>query len=305
MQPQVAEEGFEKPGSCMHAPRRRLNLLAIWLSLLLPWLFFSTVYCTFSFPFHFEQPLLAYFVVGTGLLLVVTMAFFAIKAKMVFWNSTGKLEQTWTVFLFISICLAWFAATGFGNWNYEKNLRPYAEMIHLNKYSNVDPVTMRGKQLMDAGMVHFSNKSHLDFSRAMGFKNVATYCVAPIATGADKLATYDFWAVGVGCCKAAQQNAAFHCGSAQDGRAHNGMRWLPEQERPYFRLAVQQAEATYNITAAHPIFFTFEKDDPEDIVDGWRREAMHMFFLGVFGHFALQAAFVVTAALVFSKMSHL
>merc|ERR1712124_161832 len=97
-----------------------------------------------------------------------------------------------------------------GDMNYWENLQPYYDIIHLNEYTSVDPSQMSGQQLMDAGRVIFSEKSKLDLTKSMGFKNMDTYCVAPITMGTDTLETYDFWAVGMNCCSG--NSADFHCG---------------------------------------------------------------------------------------------
>merc|ERR1719330_1963507 len=122
------------------------------------------------------------------------------------------------------------------------------------------------------------------------------YCVAPIARGTAP--TYDFWAVGTNCCS---KQGSFRCGSYRNHMARGGLRWLRSADRPYFRLAVQQAEATYNISAVHPLFFDWV-EDPQETVQTWRAAAMHSFLSGVFSHFVFQAFCVVCATLIFSKI---
>merc|ERR1719401_3051346 len=94
----------------------------------------------------------------------------------------------------------------------------------------------------------------------MGFKDKNMYCVAPIVTGSAIPATYDFWVVGKNCCSPPPVpgvGRSYHCGAFNQPKTTAATRLVDNQARPFYRMAVQQAEARYNIRANHPLFFTW------------------------------------------------
>jgi hypothetical protein len=176
-------------------------------------------------------------------------------------------------------------------------------MSHLNTYHNIDTLWMRGDQLMDAGSVTFTNETRVDTNKAMGFKNMDTYCVAPITVPGTKPAVYDFWAVGLNCCSSSgtSKGANFRCDNTKSRTAHSGLRLMTSVDRPFYRLAVQQAEVAYNIKAAHPLFFTWVQDADAKMYT-WKTDAYQNFFKGMFGYFVLQAFLTATATIAFSRI---
>merc|ERR1719428_1211955 len=117
----------------------------------------------------------------------------------------------------------------------------------------------------------------LDMKKAMGFKNLDLYCVAPIVNGDNQLASYDFWAVGINCCSGVSSD--FRCGEFNNPHARSGLRLLRDDQRSFFRLAVQQAEAAYNLKAIHPLFF-YWTDDPTSDMQSMLEEGYRFFFIG-------------------------
>lgn len=78
-----------------------------------------------------------------------------------------------------------------------------------------------------------------------------------------------------------------------------GLRLLHDDQRAFFRLAVQKVEVAYGIQVAHPLFF-YWMQDPLSELGAYRDD--EYFFLGMFIFFALQPFLVVVASMLFSKL---
>jgi len=291
-------------GIFLRNQRRRLNFVPILVCFALPVFLFTGITAVLSSPFRYEQPLGAFLVVIFGAILVIIAANVAVSHRA--WNPTGEREPSWLGFLALSLILAFLLALLLGNYIYNTDTQKFFEMNNLNNYSNIYVDRMRGQQLMDAGRVGFANNTRLDITRSMGFKSGSTYCVAPILRWtADTTPTYitpisyDFWAVGVDCCSGNQ--ADFACGSFDDPRANGGLRWMQDNSRSLFRLAVQQAEAVYGFQAVHPLFFEWVAD-ADSIVGDWKAKAFQALEMYSVFYAAIQAFLVVIATLAFSKI---
>lgn len=284
-------------------PRRRMNIVAVILALLVPVGVFAVVLAATSFSLHYQQPSIMYLIVGftlVALLAVGAVALDAVRRKA---RNEPQREPTWYVFIFATGLLAWVIALAAGSTNFHSNMQPFYDVLNLNTYPSVDPSKMRGQQMMDAGRVVFVDTARVDITKSMAFKNLEVYCVAPITLDGGNstfstLASYDFWAVGLGCCSGAA--ADFHCGEFNNPRAHAGLRLMQDEQRPYFRLAVQQAEAAYNIKAPHPIFLHWMQD-PIAEVNAYQDDGVKYFLLGLFSHFVFQLFLVIAAVIAFSK----
>jgi len=294
--------------------KKQLNSAAICISLFIPSALFTAMYWIMSFSPHYSMPLLCYIVVLAGLCCVAMTAYLAFDAvrknqetgvvQFVVGNeSAAHREPTWLIFLFATCLQAWFMGVVLGEMNYANHTQPYYEVSNLETYPSVDPSTMRGQQLMDAGRVMFTPGSRLDLTRSRGYKNLENYCVAPIVSAHDTrpVPTYDFWAVGVNCCSGSE--ADFHCGEFNNPRASAGLRLMQgDDQRAFYKLAVQQAEAAYNIKTEHPLFFHWMQD-PIAEVNEYMDEGFKYFFFGVSVHFVFQFFLVFAACIVFAKIS--
>jgi len=255
-------------------------------------------YAVTSFSLHYTKPILMYALLGAGFIVVAMCGglAFGIMMKKV---KHDFHEPSWLIFLFVTMGIGWILGVIFGNINYTTNMQPFYDYANLNEYYHVDPSRMHGAQLMDAGRAFFVNGTSLDLRRSMGFKNLDTYCVAPLTVAGLPLASYDFWAVGLDCCSG---NAAdFHCGEYANPTANAGLRFLKDDQRAFFRLAVQQAEATYGIKATHPLFFYWTQDANGEM-NAFRQEGYRYYCIGMVVHFGWQLLSVLLAVMGFAKL---
>jgi hypothetical protein len=209
----------------------------------------------------------------------------------------------WRLFIAVTSLLALLMAAYLGDRNFWFNMQPHYDISNMNTYSSVDPARMRGQELMDAGAITFVDGSHLDLKRSMGFKNQDTYCVAPITVGNENvtfkvLPSYDFWAVGMNCCG---DKGDFKCGEYNNPNAHAGLRLMRDDQRDFFRLAVQQAESAFNIKAVHPVFVHFMQD-PVAVALSYQEEGLRNYFVAMCLHFLLQLALVAMAVAIFQRL---
>jgi len=309
----TAREGGFKPApvdvyaSLKGAQRQRLCSWSICYAFFTPWLLFCFTFATMSFDIHYRRPALAYSIVGGLALLVFLTASAAAAALRAKTSGDPDRKPSWLVFISASMLVGLVLGIIFGALNLRHNTKAHMDLSNMNAYHGVDPSIMRGQQLMDAGTAFFADGVRLDLRKSMGFTNLDTYCVAPITqsdvAGPVQLATYDFWAVGLGCCSG---NAAdFQCGDYNHPRASAGLRMMENEQRDFFRLAVQQAEAEYNIKATHPLFFYWMR--PEHIeteMEAYRTAAQSSFFIGMLAHFLFQLFCVCLAIRGFSNMGH-
>jgi hypothetical protein len=261
------------------------------------------MYAVMSFSMHYNDKLLCYLCVGIGFLIVLGICKMAV-------DSVGKhradagADPSWFVFLAAACLLAWVAGVALGDLNFFYNTEPHYEVSMLNSYPSVDPDTMPGQQVMDAGQMTFVSGSKLDLKKSMGFRNLDVYCVAPIVNNKTKskgpaVGSYDFWAVGLNCCSGAFGD--FKCGEFKNPHARSGLRVMRNDQFNFYRLAVQQAEAAYNIKAMHPLFF-YWMQDPVLEVAAYMDEGIKYFWMGIFTFFAFLLFLVLVAIVIFSTM---
>jgi len=260
-----------------------------------PWGIFAANFSMMSFEIHYSKSQVCNVVLGATLFLVFLFGYWAFDALRK--RDQGR-DPTWYIFIFATGLLGWTTGYLFGNANFFRNMQPYFDILNLNTYNHINPLHTRGQQLMDAGKIFFVPDTQLDLRHSMTFKNMDSYCVAPLAVvdGNGTLkepASYDFWAVGLNCCS---EWTGFRCGEFKNPRARAGLRLMRDDLRPFFRLAVQQAEAAYNIKAIHPVLLHWMQD-PGAEVSAYQDEGYRYFNLGLISFFGVQF-FVVIAACI-------
>merc|ERR1712232_822939 len=152
-----------------------------------------------------------------------------------------------------------------GQVNFGSHMIKAYQYGELATYTNIDPHEYRGAQLPDAGIITFTKDTYLRTNYSMGFTSGDTYCVAPIVS--PRIEHYDnfnFWATGMDCCSGIDNN--YTCPGYNDAEIHGALRLLDEDARPFYRLASQQAEATFFINTDRPLFFIWMKD-PQGYVE--------------------------------------
>lgn len=294
------EAGLEK-AFYSRSQRHRLNLVPALFSLFVPWALFCFVYGLMSSSLRYHVPELSNTLLWLSFAGVLVVGGIAVVRSIVKkLDSRQDYEPNWATFIFLTALIGWIVGVILGRLNYEMFMQPYYDYADLNTYTGVNPARMRGQQMMDAGRVTFVDNTTIDLRRSMGFRNLDTYCVAPITYKHLPLQSYDFWAVGLGCCSAS--TADFHCGEYNNPRASSGLRALSNEQQPYFRLAVQQAEAAYSIKSEHPLFF-YWAEDAEELMWASEREGFKWLLVGMIAHFCWQLLCVVLALASFGKLT--
>eukprot|EP00440_Ansanella_granifera_P032714 gb/GFBE01035491.1/.p1 GENE.gb/GFBE01035491.1/~~gb/GFBE01035491.1/.p1 ORF type:complete len:350 (+),score=76.16 gb/GFBE01035491.1/:1-1050(+) len=245
----------KKPALFSPNHRLRMNILPMFLNIFLPWGVFVYCFAMSSFYMMYSKPAVAWAAISIAFAL---WAFFALVA---FCARRYSPDPTWFTFFSILylICAIWGVLSGLDNLNrYE---RPYYTILEMREVVGVNPSTMSGEDVMDAGVIGFQEGTSFDADKTWHFKKGTTYCVAPIigpGVTTPLRQTYDFWAIGTDCCSVGASD--FRCGSWGSASAHAGLREVDESNLKFYRLAVQQAESMYDIMAPHPIFLEWTTD---------------------------------------------
>jgi len=276
--------------------RRRINVVAICVNIFLPPLIFSCICSVMSFSVHYTHARRAWSVVA-----FFTFVAFVVLSDAVRMHSRRERDPQWHAFSSLSLFAAVLVATIVGDTNFVYNMQAYYDILNLNVYPSTNPAIASGQEMMDAGRVYFSDGTTLDMTKAMSFQESDLYCVAPIINGESMPSGYDFWAVGVNCCNPVSSD--FRCGQFNNPAARSGLRLMDAEQKPYFRLAVQQATEAYHIRAPHPLFFEWMQD-PTNELEKYLETGWKWYLVSIFTFFAINTFAVIIAVVGFSRMGH-
>jgi len=305
------QEEFINPSKPLMAPpfqfkRKRINVVSAIIALFLPWLVFCGISSLWSFSLRYTAPATTWMIalaVGVPLVLLTIYSLYqSYKAIFQGQYQTGETgdHAAWTLFILVTCCVAFSLALVLGRTNYEQNMRGVFDVSALSSYTGVNPSTMRGQELMDAGKVTFVDGADLDMRYSNGFRNNDVYCVAPITVNNAVLASYDFWAVGKNCCSDGDKTD-FKCGNVNHRGSRGGVRMVSDSDRDFYRLAVQQSSSAHAIKAIHPLFFRWT-DDPAEEQGALERVGYQWILAGMIGYFLFQLFLVVIALTCFTKL---
>lgn len=121
---------------------------------------------------------------------------------------------------------------------------------------------------------------------------------------------YDFWAVGLNCCGTDDQ-VDFRCGvkvnahgEVQPHHLPKGLRYIDNHDKPFFRLAVAEAEGVHGIKSKHPLFFEYlEKQTPDARVVEFARAGYINLLASVFAVFFVNFASMIVLAKAIPELS--
>mmetsp|Transcript_101563 Transcript_101563/g.296052 ORF Transcript_101563/g.296052 Transcript_101563/m.296052 type:complete len:344 (-) Transcript_101563:16-1047(-) len=273
--------------------RRRLNCVSVLLAFILPWGLFLTSFSLATFSIHYTEPMAT---------VLCVLVIFVLSLNLLVTNVRDKSKTPESRFFPTYIGAACTVAVGLGwiigdvtFWSF---MHPSYEAERLAKYYNVDPsslisrsgevVATRGRRYQDAGQIYFSYQAIVDVNRSASFKMGDLYCVAPIVNPTcSGSCGHDFWAVGKNCCS--ERGSEFWCDGFNNPRAKSGIRMLTTSTRPYYRLAVLQAEGMHGLSSTHPLFFRWVEDPVAQIAQ-WKRAGVRRFLVVMYGSFFVSLA---------------
>lgn len=275
--------------------KRRPSWQTVLIAFLIPPLAFITIYNVTSFKIH-HRFLITCWAIVVAMILLGLLSMGVAYGR---WRR-GRPGAAAYVVVALGYTIAVVTGTFMGDRNYWKYMKPYYSYQDLAIYVNIDPAIEHGQTFMDAGEVYFKEGAYVARENAIAFRNRDIYCAAPIIKapletqgGAEDVkqkgvfqvpdsGTVDFWAVGTNCCMPSGER--FECGGATNPMARSGLREVRDDQRPFYRLAVEEWAAEYGLPVRHPIFF-YWMQDPMTEVEGYVFVGHNNYFKSCFLHF--------------------
>jgi len=279
------------------ARRARIDFCQVFLHAIFPIIIFIATSAVLTFHIHYSSWAVAWFFAVVFIVLALA------PLERLLQSLGDRLHGKWISFVYFTVVLAWFLAVIIASINYESNMKPYYDMAGLNYATSVDP-SASGQSHIDVGRMMFLPGARLDIDRSMGVRIGKTYCVAPIVNPLVNASQreYDFWAVGEDCCSSVQPQADWTCPNAASQLANGGLRLMSDVSRPFYRMAVQEAEATYTLQAKHPIFLKWIQDPAAEMAS-WYDNGMKTFYCSVFSVVVFMCFLSVVMGLFMARAS--
>lgn len=225
-----------------------------------------------------------------------TKAFYV--PSVVFWG-------WWPMWLLFFVVMSMAVGALIGNYIWTGSLKPYWKYSELQMYKDLNPDTVPGERVQDAGLVTFTNFAEMDRAKGGCYMHAGdTYCVAPIVNGGEvkyglkgvpHSGSFDYFAVGMNCCSC--PNRDFKCGEWRNPMANGGLRSLDEKARPFYSLALDDWKASFGKSSNHPMFFDWVQS-PEWVWKGMWNRALEVGWLAA----ALGLSMGLTIGFVMDKL---
>jgi len=250
----------------------------MWDAGALPFMLFAVIMGLFSFTYHFA-PVLSWVVafLACGALVNVLPPYPG-RAKFIDW------VPTWCL-----LCAIVFG-TVFGGLNFDHHMNPFYAYAFHTAYGNVLPSEGAAAHA-DAGKIIWAASARVDHTRAVGFKGLHTYCVAPVLDDSD-MSKIGFWAAGIDCCGA---RGSFWCDEAGAPMAYGAVPLKEPQilglDHSGFDKAIKLAEASFNIYAEKDPLLVKWVTNP--VAVQW-----HMLYLGIGTYIGCCAAALISSVVM-------
>lgn len=250
------------------------------LLIIVPWLMFVMIFLPFTFLYHF-YPVAIWCCV---------LAWCMMSFLFMLMDCRDRMGGQWYLFLGMLSFIACLSASLAGEYNYHTNMFQYYSYDESRAYTNVLPSEPAGAH-GDAGKITFSNTARVDTTRAAGFKQGSTYCVAPILdeTQHDRV---QFWAAGLDCCPS---RGDFACDDAWNPLAKSGVVILDSEglfpnKRDNYMKATKQAAAAFGFETSDEAVLVRWVTDPQVIQDSYWTAGLDFMLALTFLYLAISIA---------------